>query len=66
VPDLHVVCDGIVIGSRLHEAVVIRGLEVMGLEPHTHIHRIGLGWKATVGRLEIVAEVFDHLDHLVW
>ena len=65
-PDVHVVCDGIVIGSRLHEAVVIRDLEMMGLEPHTHIHRIGLGWKATVGRLEVVAEVFGHLDHIVW
>ena len=38
VPDVHVIGNDLVIGSRLHEAIVKVGLKMMCLEPHTHIH----------------------------
>src|SRR5437868_6606726 len=39
---------------------------MMRLEPHTHAHGIELGWKASIGRVDVVTEIFGHLDHLVW
>ena len=36
-PCLPVVCENVVIGSRLHEAVVILGLEMMRLEPQIEL-----------------------------
>jgi hypothetical protein len=54
-PDVHVVCNGVVISSRQHEAIVLVGLEMMCLEPHVHIHTIELGWKATISGIDVVA-----------
>ena len=65
-PDVHVVRNGVVIGSRLHAVIVVVGLRMMRLEPHTHMHGIELGWKAAIGRVDVVAEIFGHLNHLVW
>jgi hypothetical protein len=52
---VHVVCNGVVISSRQHEAIVLVGLEMMCLEPHVHIHTIELGWKATISGIDVVA-----------
>ncbi len=48
VPDLHVMCNGVVIGSGLHEAIVVVGLKMMRTEPHTHIHGIELGGETAI------------------
>ncbi len=65
-PYLHVMCDGVVIGSGLHEAIVVVGLKMMRLEPHTHMHGIELGGETAIGRVDVVTEVFGHLHDLLW
>ena len=55
-PAVHVVRNSVVIGSRLHAVIVVVGLRMMRLEPHTHMHGIELGWKAAIGRVDVVAE----------
>src|SRR5215217_5022714 len=39
---------------------------MMRLEPHTHIHGIELCWETAIGGVDVVTEIFGHLDHLVW
>ena len=65
VPDAHVLCDRLVIGSRLHETIVVVGLKMMCLEPHTHIHGIELGGETAIGGVDVVAQIFGHLHDLV-
>ena len=66
VPVLHVIGNGVVIGSRLHEAIVVVGLEMMRLEPHTHIHGVKLCGETAIGRVDVVTEVFGHLHDILW
>ena len=66
VPDVHVIGNDLVIGSRLHKAVVKVGLKMMCLEPHTHIHGIELGGETAIGGVDVVAQIFGHLHDLVW
>jgi hypothetical protein len=66
VPNVHVIGNGIVIGSRLPAAIVKVGLEMMCLEPHTHIHGVQLCGETAIGRVDVVTEVFGHLHDLLW
>jgi hypothetical protein len=50
-PDVHVVRNSVVIGSRLHEVLVVVSLKMMRMEPHAHMHGVELGWKAAAGRV---------------
>jgi len=51
---LHVICDGVVIGSGLHAAIGVVGLKMMRMEPHTHIHSIELGGETAIGGVDMM------------
>jgi len=49
VPDAHMLTNRLMVGAGLVVAVVELGLQVVGLEPNVHLHRIDRGWEAAVG-----------------